>query len=75
MRACHECVGIKRSIALNHIKSSKHDEGKKRLLQKEATKVDIAVVMKQHDADTHCKEETLPGELHVNRVRVMKAFL
>ena len=68
-------MGIKRSIALNHIKLSKHDEGKKRLLRKEATEVDIAVVMKQHDSDTHCKEETLPGELHVNRVRVMKAFL
>ena len=57
------------------IKSSKHDEGKKRLLRKEATEVDIAVAMKQHNADPHCKGETLPGELRVYRVQVMKAFL
>ena len=31
--------------------------------------------MKQHDADTHCEGETLPGKLCVYRVQVMKAFL
>lgn len=52
-------MGTKHSIILNHRKSTKHAEGKMWLLQKEATEVDIAVAMKQHDADTHCKGETL----------------
>ena len=58
-------MGIKRSIVLNHIKSSKHNDGKKWLLRKEATEADIAVAMKQHNADTHCEGETLPGKLYV----------
>ena len=54
-----KCAGLKRSIVFNHIKSTKHADGKKRLLQKEATEVDIDVELKQHDADTHRKGKTL----------------
>ncbi len=74
-RACRECVGTKRSIVSNHVKSAKHAEGKKRLLRKEATEMDIAAAMKQHDASTHSKGETLPEEQRVYRARVTKAFL
>ena len=66
---------MKRSIVSNHVKSTKHVEGKKWLLQKEAREVDIAVAMKQNDDATHRKGETLAEEQRVYRVRVMKAFL
>ena len=68
-------MGLKHSIILNHIKSTKHVEDKKPLLRKEATKVDTAVVLKQHDADTHSKGDTLPEEQCVYRASVTKAFL
>ena len=59
-RACRGCLGLKRSVILSHMKSAKHDEGKKRLLQKEAKELDIATAMKKHDEETHRKGETLP---------------
>ena len=74
-RACRECVGVKRSIVSNHIKSTKHIKSKKRLLQKEAREVDIAMAMKQYDDATHSKGETLPDEQRVYRVQVLKTFL
>ena len=73
-RACCECVWLKHSIIFNHIKSTKHAEGKKRLLQKEATEVDIAVTLKQHDADTHHKGETLPEEQVGIRYKLQRHF-
>ncbi len=60
-KACRECVGLKRSIVLNHVKSVKHAESKKRLLGKEASERDIAVAMKQHDDDTHRKGGDIAG--------------
>jgi len=68
-------VGTKHSIILNHRKSTKHAEGKMWLLRKEATEVDIAVAMKQHDADTHRKGETLPEEQHMYQAQVAETCL
>ena len=74
-KACREILGLKRSIVVQHIQSSKHRDSKKRLLEKAIREVDIAKAMQSHDVTVHSKGETLPEEHRVYRVRVVTAFL
>ena len=50
---------VKRSVVQNHVKSSKHDKGKK-LKLKQAREADLAQALEKHDHDTRRKGETLP---------------
>ena len=54
---------------MNHMKSTKHLEGKKKLKTKQAGEVDLALVSKKHDAETHRKGETLLEPVRVYRAR------
>ena len=44
-RACREILCVKRSVVSNHVKSSKHDEGKKKLKTKQAREADLALAL------------------------------
>ncbi len=74
-RACRECLVIKRSVVVSHVKCTKHLEGKKKLLEKEGRERDLAQSLRAHDAQTHHKGETLPDEQNVYRVKVVMAFM
>ena len=75
-KASCECLGLKRSIVLNHVKSTNYGERKKRLLQNHANEKNIAIAMRQHADNTHHKGETLPEEQRTGTYRawVVKAF-
>ena len=73
-KACQVCLGLKRSIVLNHIKTVKHNESK-RLLLKNEREMDIPVAMKKHDEESHCKGETLLEEHRIYRARAVMTFL
>ena len=68
VKSCHCVIN-------NHIKSAKHEAGKKRLGSKEKTKLDIAEALKASDKLIHPVGETLPQEQRVYRVKVVTAFL
>ena len=74
-KACRECLTIKRSIVSSHIKCTKHQESKKKLLEKEARERYIAQALQKHDAQTHRKGETLSDEQNVYRTKVVMAFM
>lgn len=74
-KACKETICLKRSVVLNHIKSTKHVSGKQTLTMKQARERDLALALERHDAETHRKGETLPEEQKVYRARVVLAFM
>ena len=49
----------------NHIRSSKHHEGVKRLKSKELLEKNIEKALKAHNQETHLKGETLPDSQQV----------
>jgi len=60
-RACKKTLCLKRSVVLNHIKSSKHEDGKQKLTINKARERDLAKALEKHDAKTHRKGETARG--------------
>ena len=74
-KACKENLCLKRSVILNHIKSSKHASGKQALTTKQTRERDLALALERHDAQTNRKGETLPEEQKVYRARVVYAFM
>ena len=74
-RACRETLCVKRSVVLNHVKSTKHKVGKNKLKTKEAREADLAVALEKHDDKTHRKGETLPEAQKVYRARVAIAMM
>ena len=58
-----------------HIKSGKHDEGKKRLGKMKANDQDIAQSLKKYNEQVHGRGETLPEQQQVFCVKVVKIFL
>ena len=70
-RACRETLCTKRSVVQNHVRSSKHEEGKKKLKMKETREADLALALEKHDHETHRKGETLPEAQKVYRARVV----
>ena len=74
-KACRETLSLKRSSIVNHIKSSKHLEGKKKLATKHAREMNIAHALKDYNENVHGKGETLPEEQQVFRVQVLTTFL
>ena len=63
------------SVVHNHVKSAKHQAGKKRLAAKEVHDIDIAEALKASDEVAHQVGETLPQDQRVYRVKVVTAFL
>ena len=72
--ACREELSLISSVINNHIKSAKHDAGKKRLGAKK-NEFDIAEALKSSDQVTHLVGETLTQEQRIYRVKVVTAFL
>ena len=73
--ACREEISMKSSIIQSHIKSSKHQTGKKRLEGKDKDEREIADFLKSDDESNHPKGETLPLEQRVYRIKVVNVFL
>ena len=74
-RGCREELCLKSSSLKNHLSSSKHLEGKKRLDRKEAREQDITQALKQYNSERHPRGETLPESQQVYRVKVVWTFL
>ena len=74
-RGCREELRIKSSSVRNHLRSSKHLEGKKRLDRKEAREQDIAQALERYNSERHPRGETLPESQQVFRVKVVRTFL
>ena len=53
--ACREQLSMKMSSLKNHIQTSKHKDGVKRLKSKEAREKNIAEALKTHNQDAHLK--------------------
>lgn len=70
-----ESLSVKRSTLSNHIKSTKHLDGKENLKRKEAREVSIATALKKYNETVNPKGQTLQDEHRVYRVKVMTAFL
>ena len=62
-------------VLLNHIKSSKHEDGKQKHTINKAREKDLAKALEKHDAKTHRKGETLPEDQKVYRAKVVLAFM
>lgn len=73
--ACREELSLRKNILTNHVRSSKHKEGKKRLFTKSTKESDIAEALVMNDKECHPVGETLPISTRVYRVKVVTAFL
>ncbi len=73
--ACREELSLKSSSIKNHVRSSKHVEGKQKLARREAREQDIATALRAHNAEEHLVGEHLPEAQQVFRVKVVTAFL
>ena len=65
---------LKKSIKL-HLDSQKHKTSKGKLFAKEAKQRNIAELLKIYDKECHPKGETLPDNVRVYRVTLVKSFL
>ena len=74
-KACREELSLKSSSLSNHIKSSKHRDGKVRLEKKEIRERDISKQLSHYNQQAHLIGETLPQATQVYRVKVVTAFL
>ncbi len=73
--ACREELSLKTSVIRYHLKSDKHQEGKKRRTKKECRERDIADALTKHNESTHQEGESLPIDQQVYRVKVASTFL
>ena len=74
-RACQETLCVKRSVVVQHVKSTKHVEGKIKLKTEQAREADLALALAEYDFETHRKGETLPEPQKVYRARVVKVLM
>ena len=73
--ACREPVSLKKSIIKLHLDSQKHKNSKNKLLANKAKQRSIAESLRKYDEECHPKGETLPENVRVYRVTVVKSFL
>ena len=66
---------MKSSVINNHIKSTKHTTGKKRLENQRKDELEIVELLRSRDALEHPKGESLPDHQRVYRVKVVRTFL
>ena len=74
-KACREELSLKSSSLMNHLKSQKHKDGKKRLDKKEAGERDIVKELAVYNENTHMVGETIAGNMQVFCVKVLSTFL
>ena len=74
-QGCREELPLKKSSISYHIKSTKHNDGKKRLEQRKVKDHEIAQSLRKYNEEVHSRGETLPEQLQVFRVKVVKTFL
>ena len=72
---CRERLCLKKSSIKNHIGSKKHEDGKKRLEDKQARERDLAASLRRYNLEHHPRGETLPEFQQVYRIRVTRTFL
>ena len=73
-QGCREELPLKKSSIEYHIKSGKHDDGKKKLQKRKANDLDIAQSLLKYNK-VHGRGETLPEQQQVFHVKVVKSFL
>lgn len=73
--ACREELATKKSVIESHIKSQKHERGKKRLSMNSQQGYDIAQALKKFDDKFHPEGERLPESTRIYRVKVVTAML
>ncbi len=73
--ACREELGLKLSVIQLHIKSNKHRVGKDRLQSNEAREHDIATSFARYSQQEHTSGETLPRDVQVYHIKVVRTFL
>ena len=74
-QGCREELPRKKSSIEYHIKSGKHDDGKKKLQKRKANDLDIAQSLMKYNKEVHGQGETLPEQQQAFRVKVVKSFL
>ena len=74
-QGCREEICVKSSSVKNHIKSNKHQEGKKCLQRKEARERDIANSLHCFNSEIHPRGETVSEAGQIFRVKVVRSFL
>ena len=72
---CWEQLPSRKPVINLHIKSTKHDAGKERLLCKCQNEKTIAKAIKCYESDFHPIDETLPESTRVYRVKVVISSL
>lgn len=73
--ACREPVSVKKSVLLQHIKSTKHANGKMLLASHKLQDQKIADMLKKYDAEKHPVGEKIPDDVRVFRIKVVRCFL
>lgn len=73
--ACREPLSLKKSIIKLHLDSQKHKTAKVKLLAKEVKQRSIADSLAKYDKENYPRGETLPENVCVYRVTVVKAFM
>ena len=73
--ACREEIALKKSVIESHIASQKHKKGKERQSSKILKEKRICEALKAYDKEVHPIGETLPDEVRVRRVKVVRAML
>ena len=73
--ACREEVNLKKSSVRNHIRSTKHKNGKAALNIKNKKERSIAEAIQQHNNEVHPRGETLSIDQQVYCVKIVECFL
>ena len=73
--ACREEMSLKMSSVRNHIRCTKHEEGRRRLKRQGGKGETTADALVAHNKETHLRGETLPHSQQVHRVRVLTCFI
>ena len=73
--ACREHLSVKKSVITQHVNSTKHAKGLKRIASKGKRKKSIADLLKKYNDEAHPSGENLAESTRIYRVKVVTAFL
>ena len=73
--ACREEISLKTSIISNHVKSVKHNSGKKALQSKQKKDMELVQTLRSYDASENPCGKMLPDQQRIYRLKVVKTFL
>ena len=74
-QACREELNFEKRSVKNHVLSTKHREGKKKLQVKQKHKQDIAQTLQKHNAEVHQVREMLQLDQQVITLKLLDLFL